>query len=121
VIVLLSGDQTSFLTAVSCLLDLISEKLSLDYYFWGVYLSCTSLLDLIDIHSKSNKSFPQAILYYTSLLPAYYAWKSSIHPWEISLSDCSLEVVLTFLWRLISESVYVFLTPIVSQPWSLIS
>ena len=48
-IVLLSGDQTSFLTAVSCLLDLISEKLSLDYYFWGVYLSCTSLLDLIDI------------------------------------------------------------------------
>ena len=28
-------------------------------------------------HSKSNKSFPQAILYYTSLLPAYYAWKLS--------------------------------------------
>ena len=46
---------------------------------------------------------------------------SSIHPWEISLSDCSLEVVLTLLWRLISESVYVFPTPIVSQPWSLIS
>ena len=52
VIVLLLVTRPSYLTyltAVSCLLDLISEKLSLDYYFWGVYLSCTSLLDLIDI------------------------------------------------------------------------